>query len=320
MKTIIKRELKNYLKNPIFWAGTLFILFELFQILNPYLKLHYIQTQQDKEALERINLDPDEQMDADITDGYVRTSEKERMEIVYEKFREEASLLEISNAEADTLIEEMRSRNMTLEEAENYLISQGYFADLNYYYVYAGFHKGSAQEINDYLEDSFSKHTFSYYFGRKFADFCGLYMGFFGTILLAFLFIRDTKRDTYELLHTKPISAGDYILGKILGGFCTMLMVWGGFTLLFGGLCEMYGLQSGFPVSIFDFLKISVVYILPNMLMITCIYTLAAMVFKNPLPAIPCMFLYLIYSNLGSVGPDGNYGYYGHPQIGRAHV
>ena len=50
-------------------------------------------------------------------------------------------------------------------------------------------------------------------------------MGFFATIMFSVLFLQDTKRHTYELLHTKPISAGKYVLGKVSAGFltCTFL-------------------------------------------------------------------------------------------------
>ncbi len=40
-------------------------------------------------------------------------------------------------------------------------------------------------------------------------------MCFFAKIMLAVLFLQDTKKHNYELLHTKPITAGKYVLGKI---------------------------------------------------------------------------------------------------------
>ena len=35
-------------------------------------------------------------------------------------------------------------------------------------------------------------------------------MAFFATVLLSFLFIQDTRKSTYELLHTKPVTAVSY--------------------------------------------------------------------------------------------------------------
>ena len=54
-------------------------------------------------------------------------------------------------------------------------------------------------------------------------------------------------------------------------------------------------------------------YILPNMLMIVCIYTLFSILFKNPLPAVPLLIIYMVYSNMGSRNAEGVCGYYGRP-------
>ena len=76
MKVIIKRELKSYFKNPIYYVGILLIFFEVFQILQPYLKLHYWENDAQVEAakLKHIN-------DADVMNGYLPSTEKERIEI-----------------------------------------------------------------------------------------------------------------------------------------------------------------------------------------------------------------------------------------------
>lgn len=155
------------------------------------------------------------------------------------------------------------------------------------------------------------EHPYSYYFARKYADFAGLFMAFFATILLAFLFLRDTRKDTYELLHTKPIAPWQYVLGKVGSGFLILMMALAVLTLVFGGLCLGKGLSQGFSVNLLDFLVADIVYIMPNMLMIVCVYAIAALIFKNPLPATPLLFLYIIYSNMGGTGADGRYGYQG---------
>ena len=43
MKAIIKRNLKNYLKNPIFWTGLIVVLISMYQTLAPYLSIHYVK-------------------------------------------------------------------------------------------------------------------------------------------------------------------------------------------------------------------------------------------------------------------------------------
>ncbi len=54
-----------------------------------------------------------------------------------------------------------------------------------------------------------------------------------------------------------------------------------------------------------DFVASTVLYILPNMLMIVSIYTLISLIFKNPLPGVPLLILYMVYSNLGGTNAEG---------------
>lgn len=309
MKTIITREVKNYLKNPVLWIGMLFILFQLFQLLMPYMKIHYFQSKQEIRVLE-----PESLGDADIMDGYIPSTEEEQLELALAAVQKDMiENLGMSQDEAAQIINGMKEKNMTMDEMSAELYEYVGKYGLEYYYQNAEIRKATMQEANDYIRNNLDEHSFSWYFGRKFADFSGLFMGFFSAVLLAFLFIRDTKKDTYELLHTMPISASAYIFGKVLGGFFAMAVVWGMLTVIFGGLSTFYGWKQGFPISIPDFFIPAAVYILPNMLMIVCVYTAVALVFKNPLPGAPILFLYMIYSNMGSYGPDGKYGYYGRP-------
>ena len=47
--------------------------------------------------------------------------------------------------------------------------------------------------------------------------------------------------------------------------------------------------------------------------MIVSIYSLISLLFKNPLPGVPLLLLYMVYSNMGSRNAQGIYGYYGRP-------
>lgn len=155
--------------------------------------------------------------------------------------------------------------------------------------------------------------TFSFYYSRKFADFAGLFMFFFATIMLAVLFLQDTKKHTYELLHTKPMSAGKYVLGKVSAGFTVCLIALAILNIVFWALCLIYTKDSGFEVRLWDFVVSTVLYILPNMLMIVSVYTLISLIFKNPLPGVPLLILYMVYSNMGGRNAEGVYGYWGRP-------
>lgn len=138
-------------------------------------------------------------------------------------------------------------------------------------------------------------------------------MGFFAVVMLSGLFMQDTRKNTYELLHTKPMSAGKYLAGKIAGGFSVCLLALFILNLIFWILCYVKTKSSGFEVHLSDFLIATCLYILPNMLMIVSIYGLISLLFKSPLPAAPLLVLYMVYSNMGGRNAEGEYGYFGRP-------
>lgn len=310
MTAIMKREIKNYLKRPLFWIGVVLVIFGVYQNLATYLNIHYISSE---EELQELHQDyPEVHPDADVSDGYVPTSEKQRRKVWEEEIRKSLiSDLQMSEAEANVVIEHMKE--MEVEEACTWLENTYRYYGAIYLYEDTEYHQGTKDEINSYIESKLADKRFSYYFSRKFADFAGLFMAFFAAIMLAALFLQDTRKDTYALLHTKPISAGRYVLGKVAGGFAVCLVVLAVLNLVFFLICCICTKSSGFEVRLIDFVIATCLYILPNMLMVVCVYGLIALLFKNPLPAVPLLVLYIVYSNMGSRNAEGVYGYYGRP-------
>lgn len=309
MKAIIKRELKNYLKNPILWIGLIIVVSGVYQILAPYLEIHYFQSDQEIQ-----NKNVSIITDGDIMDGYIPSTSEQKMKLGSEKIKESlVNDMGLSEEDASEILSKIKE--MDIQEGARYLEEQGYYIAQNIEYMFKEleYYQGSMEEVNQYIEEKMKEHSFSYYFARKFADFGGLYMAFLSTVLFAFLFIQDTRKNTYELLHTKPIPSWQYVLGKISGGFLTILGVLGVLNIVFIILCYIRTNNSGFIMNPIDFLYATCIYILPNMLMILCVYGIVALLFKNPLPAVPFLFLYIVYSNMGSIGPDGTYGYFGRP-------
>ena len=196
-----------------------------------------------------------------------------------------------SRQEADHVMKEIQ--NMDVKTASEFLESQYGYYNAIYAYEDLEIHKGTAEEINHYIERKLSEHSFSWYFAKIYG-FCRIAYGFFATVLLSFLFIQDTRKNTYELLHTKPVTAIQYICGKIISGFISMLGVLVILNVIFFMLCLKTSLESGFPVTPIDFCVNSLIYIVPNLLMICCVYTITALIFKNPLPAAP-VFVFTHY-------------------------
>lgn len=306
MKAIVKRELKNYLSNPVLWIGIIIVGISMYQMLEPYLGIHYFQSDAEvqEKTIREIN-------DADVMEGYLPSTPEQQLaagrDIISRSLIEEAQMNE------EEVREMMRqTEGMNLEECVQFFEEQGIFGS-EYAFEDAKYHQGSAAEVNQYIEEKLKDHPYSAYFARKFADSCSLHMGFFATVLLAFLFLQDTRRNTYELLHTKPLTATQYLCGKIGGGMLIIAAVLAFLNFLFFVLCAVHAREAGFTAEPWSFLIHTALYILPNMLMILCVYTITALGFRTPIPAAPLLIIYIIYSNMGSRGADGKYGYYGRP-------
>ena len=307
MIAIFKREIRNYLKRPLFWVGVLLVIYGVFNATSPYLTTHYLTTGE-----EIINDQSNTSVEGEVYEGYIPATPEKHREVWHEKVKIKLTdVFGLTDSEAQNVIEKLESMN--LKEAYAYLEQEYDWYGARYLYEDSTYYKGTAEEINAYLDKKLEDKTFSFYYARKFADFAGLYMVFFAIIMLAVLFLQDTKKHTYELLHTKPISATQYVIGKVAGGFLISLIILAILNLVFWVACMICTSGNGFEIRLTDFLLATCQYILPNMLMIVCVYTIVALLFKNPLPAVPLLFLYMIYSNMGSQNAEGVYGYYGRP-------
>lgn len=307
MLAILKGEVRNYLKRPLFWLGIAIVILEVYVDVSPYLNTHYLSPGE-----EIVNDYPETVREGDVFEGYVPSTKEEKRKI-WEGYVQETlmSEFEVDKKAAENIIYKMR--DMDVQKACEYLEREYAYPWTVRDYEEGTYRKGTRDEINAYIAKKLEDKPFSYYFSRKIADFAGLTMGFFATVILSVLYMQDTRKNTYELLHTKPVSAGNYVAGKIGGGIFICLIVLMIIDLFFWILCLVSVKSSGFEVRLFDFMMAGCLYILPNMLMIVCIYGLISLLFKNPFPAVPLLMLYMVYSNMGSRNAEGVYGYYGRP-------
>ncbi|MCM1160695.1 MAG: ABC transporter permease [Roseburia sp.] len=307
MWSIVKRECRNYLKNPLFYIGAFLVFIGVYMQLKPYLQLHYFV---DEKELEQAG----EQYEKwEVVSGYIPASREERYGVALEQIEQDLQepFFGMSKKEAEMVVASMEHMSEKeaiayLEQRCSYIISEAYFS-------YFDMKKGTLEEVNHYIEEKMEEAPYTHYFAGKYADFFGVYMVFYAMILLAFLFWEDMKKDTYELLHTKPISPVSYVLGKLCGGMTAMLAVTVVITVIFWQLSLEWGKTEGFPVNALDIWKAVCIYNLPNLLVIVCIYGGVSLLFKSPLPAVPALILYAVYSNMGSRNAEGVYGYYGRP-------
>ena len=110
MKAIIKRNLKNYLKNPIFWIGLIVVLISMYQTLAPYLSIHYVKSD---ETFRKVKM----ASDWDVMEGCIpATPDKERE--LWEKeivkiLQDTENGFGMSEVEAEAVISEMKQMKIT---------------------------------------------------------------------------------------------------------------------------------------------------------------------------------------------------------------
>jgi len=307
MKCIIKYEIRFYLKNPIFYIGILLVFFGVYQNMAPYLGIRYFQSGEEISVLENM-----ERGDGDIMHGFIPTTREEQMEIGFANIQKDLQeQFDMSAEEVTKIIDYLKSSEFGIAEIDYYLKENCSFYSGDYYFWNAEKKQVSAAEVNGYMESRMEEETYTGYFSRKYVDYLGVYILFFVIVLFAFLFYRDMKKDIYELLHTKPISSFQYITGKVIGGFASAMIVVVILTVLFDILSVSHGIKAGFPTSALDIWKPVLLYVVPNIFMVSCFYAGVSLVFQNPLPAVPALMLYMVYSNMGSVNEEGKFGYYG---------
>ena len=309
MKIIIKREIKNYFKNPIYWIGIIIIIIGIYNQLNPYLSIKYVDGKSILELDDNVI-----KSDADIMNGYITLSKEKQKEEWLNNI--ENSIVEnwdMTKDEAEEIIEDVKKQNLSPFETSKYLEENYGFFDGYGTYRDAEIGKGTVEEINSYIEKNVEENNFSYYFARKLSDFTSLYFLFFSAIILSFLYLRDTKNDIYEILHTKPIKSSKYILGKAIGGFLPMIFILFLINIIFSILCYIHCNKENLPFNIFDIPYAVTIYTVPSLLIVIGIYTIIAMVFKNPLPSLPILIIATVYSNMGSYNELGEFNFWGRP-------
>lgn len=307
MLAILKREVTNYLKRPLFWLGIAVVILSVYLNLELYLQIRFLSPGE-----QIVNNYPEIIHAGEPCQGYIPTPPEERRAL-WEAAMQKSFITGYGMSSAEAQAAVSKSKDLSISEASQYFEEEYRFFGAATQYEHTKYRKGTSEEINAYLRQVLSENPYSYYFSRKFADLAGVHMGFFATIMLAVLFIQDTRNCTYELLHTKPVTAKSYVLGKALGGFSTCLITLAVLNLAFWAICLISTREQGFEVRLLDFISATCLYIVPNMFIIVCIYVLISLLFKNPLPGVPLLLLLIVYSNMGGHNADGVYGYYGMP-------
>ena len=155
MIAIFKREVKNYLKWPLFWVGVLLVIYGVFNATSPYLTTHYLE-----QGEKIVNDYPDTVNSADVYEGYIPANPEKHREIWIGQIKQKLMAeFEMSDLDAQSVINNLA--DMELEEAFVYLEEEYDWYGARYLYENSTYYKGTPEEINAYLDEKMENKTFS---------------------------------------------------------------------------------------------------------------------------------------------------------------
>lgn len=133
-------------------------------------------------------------------------------------------------------------------------------------------------------------------YGRLYADYLGIAMGFFTVFITAFTLIKDKRYQVNELINTTEVSAFQYVLGKYLADLLVailpVLLTALHATWMFHG----FSMATGDPISYTAFLKYAAQWVMPTVLFVTALSYVLQLIFNNGIVPIILQFFYWKYS------------------------
>lgn len=296
---IFKNQVKSYYKNILFYIGIIIVALVTYLNCAKYLNLHYIENKSELEKVYKVDSEG-------IVAGRIPTTYSEKLKDVYtylrsigspEKFVEEIQ----HHIEENSL--DFRDIYIYLEKEKDL---KGISLEIERKYSEK---KGTMKEINDLISQYLSKGIFSEKISNKFIDFLSLYLALFTILISFFLFKNELRKDTYELLHTKSFKASNYILSKVLGQVFAIILA-SAVVLIGLTVCSIEtSKQLHVDYDILSLFWSFSIFCIPTIIYISSFSCLSSLIFKTPIPAIPLLFLQVIYSNTGSTASDGSFIY-----------
>ena len=263
------------------------------------MNLHYIENEGELEKIYQID-------SQGIVAGRIPTTYSEKLEGLYTYLRSIGSDEEFVEKIQHHIEENSLDFREIYEYLENEQGMKGISLDIERKYSEK---KGTMKEINELISQYLSQGIFSEKISNKFTDFISLYLTMISILISVFLFRNELRKDTYELLHTKSFKASNYILSKVMGQVCAIIL--GCMVILIGlTICSIVTSKNlNVNYNIFYLFSRFLMFCIPNIIYISSFSCLISLIFKTPLPAIPILFLQVLYSNTGSTASDGSFTY-----------
>lgn len=303
MNDLIKKQILFMYKNKIFWAGVLFLIFGSYFLIVPLFQNFSLTN---KQKMEKYTKDLTIELSGVERYNYMLDLIIEELERVHSEYPDDFSEELFHEQAYEKFRNEFQNSEKSFDEINKYIDSnfKGIAASESFYQL-AQYKKGSFEETNQFVREKLRDHNFSYYFGKKYADYFGILCFALSIILFPFIFHDDLKKDIREVIHTKPIKARQYICGKIAGAYIAMVSVVIIISVGYTALLKFLSYLNGFEFKIFELWFFILLSIFPSLFVCCIISSFIALLCKSSLPAIPVMVLYFFYSNLPLPGKQG---------------
>lgn len=300
MKDLIKKQMSFMYRNKLFWAGICFLIIGSYLLVFP--------------LFHNFSMNNDARMEKYTNNMEVELSGIERsnymMELIIGEFKRVSSEFpneydsdQFNENEYQKFREEFQNSTKSFEEIDNYIIENfNGVVESEFFYKLAQYKKVSYEDTKQFVANQLDSHRFSYYFGKKYADYFGMLCFILSVALFPFIFYDDLKKNISEVIHTKRMNTRDYICGKIFGSYFPLLSVVFVISISYSVFLKVISYFNGFEFSILEMWFFIILSILPSLFVCCIISSFIAIISKSVLPAIPVMVLYFLYSNLPVFG------------------
>jgi ABC-2 type transport system permease protein len=297
---LVKKEIHFLIKEPIAYLGILLMICIVVINMKPFWNL-FNNTRE-------LDMPVEYSFDGDIESGYIPTPIEEQYDISLQKLKN-FFIYDMELGEEDAEAEIKKMREMKVDDIEKYMEQKYDIKGIQNMFEENRYKHASYEEMQKYLQTSFSNKTYTESFAYKYSDFLSIGSILFTIIIVALVLARDMKKDIYSLLHTKPMRGYTYILSKLFAGisfvFVNIIII----TVVMDYIAVSTGAKYGFNGNAVDMWKSVLVLNLPNVILTGCLIMFITILFRTILPSIPALLLYFIYSNMGTTNAGNEYNY-----------
>ncbi len=168
-------------------------------------------------------------------------------------------------------------------------------------YAYSTEKMATYEELLSYIENT--GEPFSASMARAYGETMALMICLATLCMYAFLFHREMQPSYQHLILSKPLSSFTFVISKLAG---CILMAFSILTL--NTVIISVWVSVTIPsMHTFDFFRAAVFYVIPSLLFVLTITTLASVIFKNGFVAIPLLLIMTITSGFQTISSDGAY-------------